>query len=164
MTYKEFKVQKALGTIDYLIAARTTKSSRVLHSIITWISRTLININTSPLNTFSVVLAVVNNPHTNLNDLEFILTFPFFDSNIQEVGVHNPKVNRITLEHWMSINNRLNSNINVRRYLYQLQIIDDIPEEDRIIVTDTNENNQYTYFSPPQSTINNPLQMRWIST
>lgn len=164
MNFKEYKIQKALGTVDYLVAARTTKSPKVLKDI-----TNTINKNSSVtvfLDNLDIALAIVSNPNIYLDSLQKIL----FNSKIRyhstsiiiEASVYNPVVTRTVLEEWIK-SPFLNVDIIVRKRLYTLQAIDGIPERDRIDIDNSSNTTTYPYYSWPAP---QPVaeQKEWTST
>jgi len=137
MTFKEYKVQKALGTIDYFEAAKRTKSPKVLDDIL----KTFLEKKDYGYNFIALMITIAYNPRIYLNTLQTMFlnvqSLCGWSTNIvQEACIFNPRVTREILEDWVSKFPTLLQNSSVRTRLYNLQCLDNVSEKDRISLID----------------------------
>jgi hypothetical protein len=166
MTIKEYKLQKALGTIDYLVAARTTKSTRVLNNIYNTIFTSSLPIEDETWNT-TILLAITLNNSISQELLIKILSNPVVPELVLEEAAHNNKISLVILQDAMKVNEVLNFSAKVRRHVHNLQLVARVPEADLIqvyISRTTCASTDYPYYTWASiNTLDNNAHPKWYS-
>ena len=123
MNLKEYKVQLALGTVDFRLAANETQSSTVLQDII---GRT---------DDIAVLYAVATNPETNIYTLTLLATFPDAEEGVIISCAYHPNITLNILERWMKYPTikRVGA---VQRRVRAFQLASGVPEKDALFVSE----------------------------
>ena len=121
MNLKEYKVQLALGTVDFRSAANETQSSTVLQDII---GRT---------DDIAVLYAVATNPKANIYTLTLLATFPDAEEGVIVSCAYHPNITLNILERWMKYPT-IETVQAVQRRVRALQLASGVSEEDTLFV------------------------------
>ncbi|MCK4500248.1 hypothetical protein KAU11_07110 [Candidatus Babeliales bacterium] len=121
MNLKEYKVQLALGTVDFRLVAEETHSSTVLQDII---GRT---------DDIAVLCAVATNPRANIYTLTLLATFPEADEGVVISCAYHPNTILSVLERWMKYPT-IECICAVQQRMRALQLASGISEEDALVI------------------------------
>jgi len=119
MDEREYRAQKATGTINYFQAAIRTKSKKVLASIVE---------DTTDSDTH---LAVAANKFTDARTLTRLIVDRDSTEIVLNMCVNHPAVTKRVLEMWMQ-RDHINNLPAARERYYIIQTLEGLPEEERI--------------------------------